>query len=89
MVRGYASEEVSDARALLQPLMLRYGFDAVERGGCLSFRMRDGESDHLLSDEDLVRDEEGAAPSKRPAPMPPRSPGGCGFGSSRRMRISR
>ncbi|MAZ22289.1 glycoside hydrolase/phage tail family protein [Roseovarius sp.] len=61
VVRGYASEEVSDARALLQPLMLRYGFDAVERGGCLSFRMRDGQSDHLLSDEDLVRDEEGGS----------------------------
>lgn len=61
VVRGYASEEVSDARALLQPLMLRYGFDAVERGGCLSFRMRDGESDHPLGDEDLVRDEEGGS----------------------------
>jgi len=41
-VRGYGIDQVSDARAALQPLMLRYGFDAVERGGILSFVMRDG-----------------------------------------------
>tara|TARA_R110002126_G_scaffold167330_3_gene315530 strand:- start:136544 stop:139009 length:2466 start_codon:yes stop_codon:yes gene_type:complete len=42
VVRGYAVDQVSDARASLQPLMLRYGFDAVERGGVLKFVMRDG-----------------------------------------------
>ncbi|MFT7135452.1 baseplate megatron protein TIM-barrel domain-containing protein [Sulfitobacter sp.] len=42
VVRGYAVDQVSDARASLQPLMLRYGFDAVERGGVLQFVMRDG-----------------------------------------------
>jgi hypothetical protein len=42
VVRGYAVDQVSDARASLQPLMLRYGFDAVERGGVLRFVMRDG-----------------------------------------------
>ena len=41
-VRGYAVDQVSDARASLQPLMLRYGFDAVERNGTLNFVMRDG-----------------------------------------------
>ena len=41
-VRGYAVEQVSDARAALQPLMIRYGFDALERNGTLEFRMRDG-----------------------------------------------
>lgn len=41
-VRGYAVDQVSDARASLQPLMLRYGFDAVERDGTLNFVMRDG-----------------------------------------------
>ncbi len=41
-VRGYAVEQVSDARAALQPLMIRYGFDAIERDGLLQFRMRDG-----------------------------------------------
>lgn len=42
LVRGFAIEDVGDARAALQPLMLRYGFDAIERDGILQFRMRDG-----------------------------------------------
>jgi hypothetical protein len=42
VVRGYAVSEVGDARASMQPLMLRYGFDAIERDGTLVFRMRDG-----------------------------------------------
>lgn len=41
-VRGFAVDQVSDARAALQPLMIRYGFDAIERDGVLQFRMRDG-----------------------------------------------
>lgn len=41
-VRGYTVDQVSDARAALQPLMIRYGFDAIERGGTLEFRMRQG-----------------------------------------------
>ncbi|APE43809.1 host specificity protein [Sulfitobacter alexandrii] len=41
-VRGYAFEQVADARTALQPLMLRHGFDAVERDGILSFRQRNG-----------------------------------------------
>lgn len=41
-VRGFVVEEVAEARAALQPLMLRYGFDAIERDGVLVFRMRDG-----------------------------------------------
>lgn len=41
-VRGYLVGDVSDARSVLQPLMLRHGFDAVERDGGLTFRMRDG-----------------------------------------------
>lgn len=41
-VRGYAIEQVTDARSALQPLMIRYGFDAIERDGVLRFRMRDG-----------------------------------------------
>lgn len=43
VVRGYAIEQVSDARSALQPLMLRYGFDAVERDGVLRFQMRNGQ----------------------------------------------
>ncbi|MGC1495647.1 MAG: glycoside hydrolase/phage tail family protein [Sulfitobacter sp.] len=42
MVRGYAVEQVTDARAALQPLMIRHGFDAIDRNGVLGFRMRDG-----------------------------------------------
>ncbi|KEJ90214.1 baseplate multidomain protein megatron [Sulfitobacter donghicola] len=42
LVRGYGVSEVSDARSSLQPLMVRYGFDAIERDGVLKFQMRDG-----------------------------------------------
>ena len=40
VVRGYVEESVADARAMLQPLMLCHGFDAVERDGVLTFVMR-------------------------------------------------
>ncbi|MEQ9693225.1 glycoside hydrolase/phage tail family protein [Shimia sp. SDUM112013] len=40
VVRGFVLSQTADARAALQPLMLRYGFDAVERDGQLQFRMR-------------------------------------------------
>lgn len=42
-VRGYTVSDVNDARASLQPLMLRFAFDAVERDGLLVFRMRQGQ----------------------------------------------
>jgi hypothetical protein len=42
IVRGYAMDQVTDARTALQPLMIRFGFDAIERNGVLGFRMRDG-----------------------------------------------
>ncbi|MDJ0627292.1 MAG: glycoside hydrolase/phage tail family protein [Rhodobacter sp.] len=42
VVRGYSSGDVDTARAGLQPLMLAYGFDAMERNGTLVFRNRDG-----------------------------------------------
>ncbi|NUH64571.1 glycoside hydrolase/phage tail family protein [Sulfitobacter sp. S0837] len=41
-VRGYAVDHVGEGRQALQPLMLRYGFDAIERAGVLTFQMRDG-----------------------------------------------
>ncbi len=59
VVRGYAIEDVADARSALQPLMLRYGFDAIERDGVLRFQMRNGvgavalEADHLAVSPDL------------------------------------
>ena len=58
VVRGYTVAEVNDARAALQPLMLRYGFDAVERDGLLTFIMRDGIADADQDSECLaVHDE--------------------------------
>ncbi|UXX81645.1 baseplate multidomain protein megatron [Roseovarius pelagicus] len=55
-VHGYSVEEVSEARSALQPLMLRYGFDAVERDGVLRFVPRDGIADADVAAEVLVRD---------------------------------
>lgn len=42
IVRGYLVDQVGDARSALQPLMLRHGFDAIERDGLLKFVMRSG-----------------------------------------------
>lgn len=53
-LRGYAVEQVAEARAALQPLMIRYGFDAVERDGILQFRTRDGQNATLLDPETLA-----------------------------------
>ncbi|MGB5865909.1 MAG: glycoside hydrolase TIM-barrel-like domain-containing protein [Sulfitobacter sp.] len=51
VVRGYGVSDVTDARASLQPLMVRFGFDAVERDGTLVFRMRDGLREVTLDPE--------------------------------------
>ncbi|MDZ7908802.1 MAG: glycoside hydrolase TIM-barrel-like domain-containing protein [Gemmobacter sp.] len=58
MVRGFDLAGLGTARAALQPLMLAYGFEAVERDGVLRFVMRRGvavadltEDDFALSDE--------------------------------------
>ena len=48
VVRGYGVEDVAEARAALQPLMLRYGFDAIERDGLLQFRLRHGAEPQAL-----------------------------------------
>ncbi|MEM6276498.1 MAG: glycoside hydrolase TIM-barrel-like domain-containing protein, partial [Pseudomonadota bacterium] len=53
-VRGYVVEDVADARSALQPLMLAYGFDVVERNGVLIFFNRDGLSTAALEEEGLV-----------------------------------
>ncbi|EBA03677.1 hypothetical protein RB2150_04238 [Rhodobacterales bacterium HTCC2150] len=45
MVRGYVLPDIETARASLQPLMLAYGFDAIEREGKLIFRNRNGRRD--------------------------------------------
>jgi hypothetical protein len=57
-VRGYAVDRVGDARAALQPLMIRHGFDAVEREGQLVFRSRDGDAAVALDPATLAVSDE-------------------------------
>ncbi|MDA3857612.1 MAG: glycoside hydrolase/phage tail family protein, partial [Roseovarius sp.] len=57
-LRGYLVDQVSEARGSLQPLMLRYGFDAIERAGQLQFRLRDGRTDHAVDLDLVARDAE-------------------------------
>lgn len=54
VVRGYALTGQESGRAALQPLMLAYGFDAVERDGVLKFVSRDALSRATISPEDLA-----------------------------------
>ncbi|WP_121061877.1 baseplate multidomain protein megatron [Chachezhania antarctica] len=58
IVHGFQLDRNGDARAALEPLMLRYGFDAVEHGGTLSFRHRTGAPMALLDPGDMVEDGE-------------------------------
>lgn len=69
VVRGYAVDQISDARASLQPLMIRYGFDAIERNGVLTFRMRNGLEATRLDPNFLAVSEEleGTVEQKREA----------------------
>ena len=53
-VRGYVVDDVGEGRAALQPLMLRYGFDAIERDGVLQFRMRDGKDAQPLDPDQFA-----------------------------------
>lgn len=53
-VRGYHVPEASDARSALQPLMLAYGFDAIERDGTLIFRNRGAAGSIEVEPETLV-----------------------------------
>ena len=57
-VHGYVSEDVSDARSALQPLMMRFGFDALERDGVLRFVMRKGTAPVDIDPERLAESEE-------------------------------
>jgi hypothetical protein len=58
VVRGYTVADVSDARSALQPLMLRYAFDAIERDGALVFKMRTGQRATPLTRDMLVETSE-------------------------------
>ncbi|WP_460273375.1 baseplate multidomain protein megatron [Celeribacter sp. ULVN23_4] len=58
LLRGYSVSDMSGARSALQPLMLAYGFEAVEREGQLVFRSRDGTSMLDLSEDQLAESQE-------------------------------
>ncbi|NNE80181.1 MAG: hypothetical protein HKN18_07905 [Silicimonas sp.] len=60
LVRGYALEGGEEARAAMQPLLLAFGVDAIERDGVLSFRNRDGVANREIIETDLAW---GEAPS--------------------------
>ncbi|WP_313135434.1 baseplate multidomain protein megatron [Paracoccus jeotgali] len=60
VVRGYVAQGGETPRAVLQPLMLAYGFDAVERDGVLRFVMRDGLVTAALSEPELAEQQDGA-----------------------------
>lgn len=53
-VTGYYIGDLQSGRAMLQPLMLTYGFDAIERDGMLRFQPRGGHSAALLDADRLV-----------------------------------
>jgi Gene Transfer Agent (GTA)-like protein/putative tail protein len=57
LVRGYQVDQVGDARSALQPLMLAYGFDAVEREGVLAFQSRDGLANGVIGFDALALSE--------------------------------
>ncbi|MBU2982727.1 glycoside hydrolase/phage tail family protein [Lentibacter algarum] len=65
VVEGYYVSEVEEGRATLQPLMLAYGFDAVERDGVMHFIMRDGLEDATLEADHVVLSEEVEAEIER------------------------
>ncbi|WP_417263066.1 baseplate multidomain protein megatron [Celeribacter sp.] len=58
VLRGYNVNDIAGARSALQPLMLAYGFEAVEREGQLIFRSRDGKSQLTLADTDFAVSDE-------------------------------
>lgn len=62
LVRGYVVNDVTTARSALQPLMLTYGFDAIERNGMLVFENRDGKPTHVVTDAELALDPTRTAP---------------------------
>lgn len=61
VVRGYSVGATQSIRASLQPLMVTYGFDAIERNGVLVFRTRDGIASRDIARSDMVFDDAEAA----------------------------
>ncbi|GAB5446703.1 baseplate multidomain protein megatron [Gymnodinialimonas sp.] len=59
LVRGHVSAQTQSARARLQPLMLAYGFHAVERDGKLVFLPVPEQPEHVISVPMTARDGDG------------------------------
>ena len=54
LIRGYTVSDVGTARAALQPLMLAYPTEGVEREGKLQFQQRTGKVMHVLDVAELA-----------------------------------
>jgi GTA TIM-barrel-like domain/Putative phage tail protein len=54
IVIGYTLDAVGDARSALQPLMLKYGFDAIDRDGKLQFVPRGLRQPVKIADDDFA-----------------------------------
>ncbi|MDF0600934.1 phage tail protein [Psychromarinibacter sp. C21-152] len=61
LLRGYAAGDAGTGRAELQPLMLAYAFDAVERDGVLRFQSRNGRLDGDVEPDRLAVSDEAEA----------------------------
>ncbi|MFN3606592.1 MAG: glycoside hydrolase/phage tail family protein, partial [Cypionkella sp.] len=55
IVRGYASADVTSARALLQPLLQAHATEVIERGGTVQFRARALAPRQVIDETALVR----------------------------------
>lgn len=53
-LRGYSVSGLDGARSALQPLMLAFGFEAIERDGGLIFRSRDGRAKASVTPDQLA-----------------------------------
>ncbi|UPH70900.1 glycoside hydrolase TIM-barrel-like domain-containing protein [Abyssibius alkaniclasticus] len=61
-VQGYILQGDESARQALQPLMLAYGFDAIERAGGFAFATRDGRALLTLEAEGMALGEDTPSP---------------------------
>ena len=53
-LRGYSVSDIDGTRAALQPLMMAFGFDAVDRDGVLTFANRDGLPTATIGKDDFA-----------------------------------
>ena len=58
VVRGFSVSDNGTARAALQPLLIAFGVEAVERNGALVFKNRTGRTDFVLDTQELAFDPE-------------------------------